>query len=112
MLLSKEKSCQTRSSSIRSISRKKSLIKIPSTSQIPKDFFRQPTSASSSYAPKLVQKSSLEFTFMPHKNLSSIGVSEQMKKSLDLPRKPTTALKRMGRLTLDKKNENNEDYIS
>jgi hypothetical protein len=35
-----------------------------------------------------------------------------MKKSLDLPRKPTTALKRMGRLTLDKKNENNEDYIS
>lgn len=49
---------------------------------------------------------------MPHKNLSSIGVNEQMKKSLDLPRKPTTALKRMGRLTLGKNNENNEDYIS
>ena len=41
MLLSKEKSCQTRSSSIKSLSRKKSNIKIPTSSQIPKDFFRQ-----------------------------------------------------------------------
>lgn len=49
MLLSKEKSCQTRSSSIKSMSRKKSLIKIPSSSQIPKDFFRPPSSLKNSY---------------------------------------------------------------
>lgn len=75
MLLSKEKSCQTRSSSTRSISRKKSLIKIPSTSQIPKDFFRQPASTPGSSAMKLSKKNSLEFTFMPHKNQSGIGIN-------------------------------------
>ena len=104
MLLSKEKSCQTRSSSTRSVSRKKSFIKIPSTSQIPKDFFKQPPTLEKALSNGLVQKNSLEFTFMPHKNQSALGASEEMKKSLDLYRKPSTAtaLKRVGRLTLDK----------
>ena len=102
MLLSKEKSCQTRSSSTRSISRKKSLIKIPSTSQIPKDFFRQPMTHEKSLPNECSEKNSLEFTFMPHKNQSILGGSVDMKKSLDLYKKPSTALKRVGRLTLDK----------
>lgn len=48
MLLSKEKSCLTRCSSIKSIDHKRSLIRIPSTNKIPKDFFRQPTPAKKS----------------------------------------------------------------
>ena len=44
MLLAKEKFYQTRSSSVKIICRQKSMIKIPTTSQIPRDFFRQPKS--------------------------------------------------------------------
>lgn len=102
MLLSKEKSCQTRSSSTSSLSRKKSLIKIPSTSQIPKDFFRHPKPALRSYPSEGSQKNELEFTFMPFKNQDSMCESTQLKKSLDLPRKPVTAIRRIGRLTLDR----------
>lgn len=70
MLLSKEKSYQTRSSSIKSMSRKKSLIKIPSSSKIPKDFFRQPSPMKKSYPPYSSNKNLLEFTFMPSKSIS------------------------------------------
>lgn len=67
MLLSKEKSCQTRSSSgNKSLTRKQSVIKILSNSQIPKDFFRQPSQLKKSH-PSATILNSLEFTFMPYK---------------------------------------------
>lgn len=50
MFLSKEKSSLIRSSSVKSIDRKRSLIRIPSTSKIPKDFFRQPAHVNKSSA--------------------------------------------------------------
>jgi hypothetical protein len=44
MYQSKEKYPISRSASTRSVEKKRSMIRIPSTSKIPKDFFRKPVS--------------------------------------------------------------------
>ena len=67
MLLRKEKSSQVQRSSLRSSERserKKSLIKVPSTSKIPRDFFRQPSVKKVVVSDKNRLQNSLEFTFM------------------------------------------------
>ncbi len=82
------------------MSRKKSLIKIPSSSQIPKDFFRQPSPMKKSYPAYSSNKNLLDFTFMPSKSISMQN-SCQVKKTIDLMKKPATAtVTRVGRLTL------------
>lgn len=83
MLLSQEKYCQARSSSVKALSRQKSIIKIPSTSQIPKDFFRQPKSMDRSDPAEMWPKNQLEFTFMPNRNESSLSQKAKLQKNLD-----------------------------
>lgn len=99
MLLGKEKSCRKRDRTPKSLDRKKSLIKIPSTSKIPKDFFK-----ASSGSPQASQKDivkSMEFTFMPYSTESSNSILYSSLESPGRSRKSdenkTKLVKRMGR---------------
>ena len=50
----------------KSLDRPRSMVKVPSTSKIPKDFFRKPID-NKSYPQPHRPPNSLEFTFMPNK---------------------------------------------
>lgn len=99
MLLGKEKSCRNRSQTPRSLDRKKSLVKIPSTSKIPRDFFR-PVPGSPQEKSSKSGKNLMEFTFNPAlSNNSSVmnASAEYSQKGSGGENKKSEGVKRVGK---------------
>jgi hypothetical protein len=80
-------------SQTKSVERKRSLVKVPSTSKIPRDFFRHPNPNKSYPQPSSTTPCSLDFTFMPNKSALQ---PETQQIQTPMPNKSTPAIKRVG----------------
>lgn len=100
---------QTRSSSVnsnRTSSRQKSLIRIPSTSKIPSDFFRRSSVERKSHPSRPSVESSLEITFMPSQLKKSLSANSDLNKCQNLSMKPIfSSVKRVGKRTYERQNQ-------